>query len=123
MKFEFDKGDSTFLIASYSATWVRIGDARYESPCVVTPSAIYPELLPARIDDLALRHFEMLVGLAPQIVLLGTGERQRFVDFSYQALLASHGIGLEVMTTGAACRSYNVLVGEHRSVIAALFLQ
>ena len=123
MKIEFDRRDGTFLIASYAASWVRIGDVRYESPCVVTPNAIYPELLPVHIDGLEVCHFEALLSLSPQIVLLGTGERQRFIDFSYQALLASHGIGLEIMTTGAACRSYNVLVGEHRAVIAALFLQ
>ena len=54
--------------------------------------------------------------------LLGTGARQIFLDAEYTRFLAARGIGLEVMDTGAACRSYNILAGESRPVVAALFM-
>ncbi len=60
--------------------------------------------------------------MAPEIVLLGTGETQRFPDTAVLGAILARGIGVEVMANGAACRTYNVLVSEDRKVAVALVL-
>ena len=65
---------------------------------------------------------EPLLGLAPEVVLLGTGARQHFPDAQVLRILHQQRIGVEVMDTSAACRTYNVLVTEGRSVAAALIV-
>lgn len=122
MKLNFDERAGAYAISAYADGWVRVGERRIDVPCVVTPTGVHTDLLPARLDLLGPSEFERLLALAPEIVLLGTGARQHFVDFAFTRLLAAHGVGLEVMTTGAACRSYNVLLAEDRVVIAALFM-
>ena len=64
-----------------------------------------------------------MLALEPEIVVLGSGTRQRFPELQLLAALLSRGIGCEVMDTGAACRTYNVLASEDRRVVAALLLQ
>ena len=61
------------------------------------------------------------IALRPEIILLGTGDRHIFPESPLISDLASKSIGLEIMTTPAACRTYNVLVHENRQVVAALF--
>ena len=85
-------------------------------------AGILTDLLPSAISDLAQRHFARVAELNVDIVLLGTGAQQAFVDYAYVHWLAEQRIGLEVMDTGAACRSYNVLVSEGRAVAAALYM-
>lgn len=123
MKIDFDENAGQFAITSYADGWVRVGDQRIETPCVVTPTVIRTDILPTDLAALDATHCAALIALNPEILLLGTGPRQRFVEPALYRLLASHGIGLEVMNLGAACRSFNVLVGEHRAVVAALYLR
>ena len=65
---------------------------------------------------------EPLFALAPEVVVLSTGARQKFPRASLRAEFASRRIGLEVMEVGAACRTYNVLVSEERRVLGAILL-
>ena len=67
--------------------------------------------------------FEAVLALRPEIVLLGTGRRQRFPRPHLTAALARGGIGVEVMDTAAACRTYNILMSEGRRVLLAAFVQ
>jgi uncharacterized protein len=75
-----------------------------------------------RIEDLEVEHLQAVLALEPQIILLGTGERQVFPAPAIAAAVQAAGIGLEVMDTRAACRTYNVLVQEGRRVAAALIV-
>ena len=78
---------------------------------------------PARsIQSLTADHFAAIVEMHPDIVLLGTGARLAFPDPARLAPLYKAGIGVEVMDTPAACRTYNILVGEGRNVVAAVIL-
>lgn len=122
MKLDFDDNPAQLTISSYGAGWIRIGEQRLERPCVVSPQGVMTDLLPAEATGLARDHVERLAALGADIVLLGTGAKQRFVDYALVQMLAERGIGLEVMDTGAACRSFNVLVAEGRAVAAALYM-
>jgi uncharacterized protein len=78
---------------------------------------------PATLDDLQVGHLEPILELRPELVLLGTGARQRFAPAHIRSAFAARGIGVESMDLGAACRTFNILVQEDRRVAAALFLK
>ena len=122
MKFNFDENPASLTVAAYAKGWVRVRDTHFRSPCVVTPVAVHTDLLPDDLDGLTASHFEGLLALSPEIILLGTGARQRFIDHALAGVPAARGVGLEIMDTGAACRSFNILVAEDRAVVAALFM-
>jgi uncharacterized protein len=76
-----------------------------------------------RFDALSERHFAALADLAPELVIFGTGARLRFPAPALLRPLIERGIGVETMDTAAACRTYNVLLGEGRAVVAALLFE
>lgn len=122
MKIDFDQHSGFLSIAAYGPGWIRVRDTRFESPCVVTSADVHTDMLPADFDSLGATHLDGLVALRPEIILIGSGSRQRFVDHALGARMADAGIALESMDTGAACRLFNILVSEDRAVIAALFM-
>ena len=67
-------------------------------------------------------HFVQIIGLKPEVVLLGTGEKHQFLHPKIIHNLTENGIPMECMTTAAACRTYNILVSEGRNVVAMLLL-
>ena len=77
----------------------------------------------AAFAALRAEHFEELLALAPELVIFGSGERIRFVSPALLRPLIERGIGVETMDTAAACRTYNVLASEGRSVVAALLME
>ncbi len=76
---------------------------------------------PPAPSQLRVEHFREILALKPEIVILGTGKRLIFPPAAVMQPFAEHRIGLEVMDTGAACRTYNLVLSEGRSVCAALF--
>jgi uncharacterized protein len=74
-------------------------------------------------DALTEAHFEALLSMGPELVILGSGSRLRFVHPAMLRPLISRRIGVETMDTAAACRTYNVLLAEGRSVVAALLFE
>lgn len=121
MKFELDLGARAPIIRSYGNGEFLIGERRITSAVVLNGDAWDTALLPSDPAALDESHLDALAALGPDLILLGTGIIQMFLPPALQARLWSKGIGCEVMTTAAACRSYNVLVAEGRSVAAALY--
>jgi uncharacterized protein len=89
---------------------------------IVTPDQVEPWAV-ASFESMDVATFEQLRELRSEVVLLGTGIRQRFPNPRLTRALTDAHIGLEVMDTQAACRTYNILVGEGRRVAAALFVE
>ena len=119
MKLHASGPSGVNTITGYGEGYVVVNGERRESSVVVMPDRT--ENWPvARFEDLTAEHFAFLKSLAVEIVLLGTGSRQRFPHPRLTAALAQAGIGLEVMDVQAACRTYNILVAEERKVAAAL---
>jgi len=109
-------------ITGYGEGYVVINGERRESSVVVLPDRIEAWQAGA-FDTLTPNDFQFLKSLGAEIVLLGTGPRQRFPHPRLTAELAKAGIGLEVMDLQAACRTYNILVAEERKVAAALLFK
>jgi uncharacterized protein len=109
-------------ITGYGEGYVMVNGERRSASIVVLPDRI--EQWPVKgFDQLGPNDFAFLKDLKAEIVLLGTGGRQRFPHPRLTAELAKAGIGLEVMDLQAACRTYNILVAEERKVAAALLFE
>ncbi len=94
----------------------------YRENIVLLPDTIVKGWAPAGFDALVELDFARLLDYKPEIVLLGTGAIQRFPHPRLTAALSSAHVGVEVMDTGAACRTFNILVAEERRVAAALVM-
>lgn len=122
MKFELDSARSGFIVKAYTGDAVIIGQTRYTGTLVVTPEAIHTDLLPRYFSELTAIHLEAIVSSGAEILIVGSGLRQIFLDAAIISRMSAQGIGVEVMATGAACRCYNVLASEQRAVAAVLFI-
>lgn len=120
MRFSEADGSGGHLITGYGAEGVRIGERWLRDGLVVTPERLIEGWGPRDCADLDPGHLQVLIDLAPEVIVLGTGSAQVFPDAEVHARVLSAGIGLEIMDTGAACRTYNILMGEGRRVAAAL---
>jgi uncharacterized protein len=123
MKFAQIEDTGANLIESYDAGHVRINGRDYARGVVVSAQHIEVDWGPDDMTGLTVEHLEAALGASTQVLILGTGARQRFPAPEVQFALLRRGIGLEVMDTGAACRTYNILVSEGRDVVAALLLE
>ena len=121
MKFSIDP-EHRYAIHSYGPGQVVIGAETFTAAVIL--SADHPPVVwsPQTPDELRAEHFESLLELDPEIVLLGCGERLRFPPAGLSRCLMDRQVGLEVMNTPAACRTYNILLGEGRRVVAALMM-
>jgi len=111
------------IIQSYAAGVFRISGISYEKALIVSPAqTIVWDKAPPDVADLSLAHFDALFARADDIdvVLFGTGAQMQFVKPSLRQELSAKGLPLDVMDTGAACRTYNVLMAEGRRVVAVL---
>ena len=122
MKVSLDTGTASHLIRAYGEGSVQINETVYTVDLIVTPEHVVSPWDTQSVADLTAAHFESVRDYAPEIVLLGTGRRQAFPPARLMADLSRGGIGLEVMDTAAACRTFNVLMSEDRRVAAALMM-
>src|SRR6266478_107749 len=119
MKFHL-QAPAANLIRACGSDWIRIGETEYRQNLIVTPDAVVTGWAPAGFAALTAENFASLLEYAPEVVLLGTGASQSFPHPRLTNALAQARIGVEVMDTRAACRTFNILVAEDRRVVAAL---
>jgi uncharacterized protein len=123
MKLHSDSTQQYQTVTGYDASGVEINAQRFDYSLIVMPETAPRPWTVARFEDLQAVHFEQIALDAPDVVILGTGERQRFVHPRLIAALSSRHIGVESMDSQAACRTYNVLMGEGRKVTLALIIE
>ncbi len=122
MKLQLDSGDSQFAITSYGVGQVVVREERITQACIIGPAGIVRDWGPRDVQDMMPRHMEAILALEPEVILLGTGARQIFPAAHVMEPLLSGQVGLEVMDTGAACRTYNILLAEGRRIVAGLLM-
>ena len=122
MKLSLDTGTASHLIRHYEPGAITVNATVYTADLIVMPEAVVEDWSSAPVAELGVEHFDALGAEPCEILLLGTGRRQHFPPAALMAALARRGIGLEVMDTAAACRTYNVLMSEDRRVAAALMM-
>ncbi len=99
---------------------VLINEQRYQCSLLLTDSLLIADWPIKDCQQLSLESLQALLSESPEILLIGTGKQQVFPDMSLLQTLFQQGIGVEVMDTLAACRTFNVLLHEQRKVAAAL---
>lgn len=122
MKLHLTQAAGQNLFTAYGAGYVQVNQQRFESSVIVMPEQLITDWSPRSLEQLSAAHFEHIASLQPEIVLLGTGNMLRFPHPRLSVALSQARIGLEVMDTYAAARTYNILMGEGRLVAAALLL-
>ncbi len=122
MKLQLEGSGALNAVTGYGAGYVMVNGERHETNLVVLPERVMPWSA-GGFETLAESDFEMLAALGSEVVLLGTGVALRFPAPRLTRALAIARIGLEVMDTQAACRTYNILMAEERRVAAALLLR
>jgi len=122
MRLTRDGSSGTHLIRGYTPGELRIDDERFQCTVLLSATALEAEPAILSLDDLSEALSQRVLALEPELVLLGTGARQRFPELSFGARFLRASVGFEVMDTGAACRTFNVLVAEGRRVAALLLL-
>ena len=95
-------------------------DDYYDSSIIVSTSQVIPDWPVNSVETITEQQLEKVLDLQPELVLIGTGARQAFLPPRQIMFFYSRNIGIEVMTTDAACRTFNVLAAESRNVVAAL---
>ena len=123
MKIELDIADKDAnKIKSYSEESFKVKDSIIRSNMVISRDRLIENWLTEGYQGFAMQHLEEIIVWQPEIIILGTGETIMFPAPEITAYVNAQHIGFEVMNTGAACRSYNVLIDEARHVVACLFL-
>jgi uncharacterized protein len=121
MRLSLDSDPRINLVRRYDAGVIVIGEQRITRACLVTPQELLLDWSASSISELSESDLEPLLARRTDIVLLGAGDGQQLPDSAVRALFRARGIALECMSLGAACRTYNILASEARSVLAGLF--
>ena len=122
MQINREEGTVSNAITAYAAGEIRMRDRVFRASLIATRETVIEEWNPAAVESLGIGDFARLLELAPDVVILGTGPKQRIPPPELFAAFAARRIGLEVMETGAACRTYNLLLSEFREVALALIV-
>lgn len=122
MQLNHERPDYAFALRAADGRNARVNDRTLSSSFILSPQALIEDW-PAR-DSAALGPDDLapLLALQPEVILLGTGDRQVFPPAAVMAACLRQGVGLEVMTNAAAARTFNVLAGEARRVVAGFLL-
>jgi uncharacterized protein len=111
------------VVTGLGPGWIRIGATEYRENLVLTSETVATGWAPSGFEGLTDDDFARLLAQKPEVVLFGAGATIRFPHPRLTRALTDAGVGIEVMDTPAACRTFNILAAEGRSVVAALLLE
>ena len=123
MKFCLDEGATRFRVAAYGEGGYRIADQWLAGPCLLAPDRLWADWTPRGAPTL-LAPEDLEAAIAewpPEVLLLGTGQQQVLPDPSLVVAMAARRIAVEAMASPPACRTYNLLAGDGRRVMLALW--
>ncbi len=122
MKLHLNTMDGQHAITGHGEGYVAVNRQEIRQALIVMPAQLINPWPLVDAAKVSLADFEALMDLAPELVVFGSGRVFRFPDARIMAAFSQRRIGFEVMDTPAACRTYNVLMGEGRNVAAALLI-
>ncbi|MBP6597145.1 MAG: Mth938-like domain-containing protein [Arenimonas sp.] len=122
MQLAQENPDFTYVLRGAGDAGVRVNQQTLTRSFLLTPNQLVEGWRPASAEELGPEDMLAVLALEPSLVLLGTGARQRFPSAAVMAALLTRGIGIEVMDSAAAARTFNVLATEGRKVVAAFLL-
>ena len=116
--------ENVYIVDSYTEHSVTINGRDFSRSTAVSANNLIENWVDdaIHVDTLLIEHFEKLFEIQPEVIILSTGDKTQFPPIELRAAIMKRNIGLEVMDTGAACRTYNVLLAEGRRVLLAILL-
>jgi uncharacterized protein len=123
LKLQSDPHSGANAITGYGNGYVEINQIPYDHAVILKSDGAISEWPVKSFEELEAGHFAQMVDFKPELVLIGTGSRQRFPKPELLKPLIAAKIGFEIMDSQAACRTYNILVGEGRQVLLALLVE
>ncbi len=123
MQISQQYGDASYVVRAYEYGAVTVNNTTFTRSLIIMPEHLDPQWEPQSLEDVTERHLEPIVKFNPEVVLFGTGLQLRFPELHIQAYFVKRGIGIEIMNTAAACRTYNILIAEGRNVACALLIR
>lgn len=123
MKLQSDPHSGANTITGYGDGYVEINQTPYAHAVLLSSDGAISAWPAQSFDSLEASHFTQMVELKPELILIGTGSKQRFPKPELLKSLILANIGFEIMDSQAACRTYNILVGEGRQVLLALIVE
>lgn len=121
MQFTEDKPQATYIIQGYGDGWVQIQNETLHAPLIVSAQTLIKDWVAQSFETLTPEQLEPLFALKSELILLGHNQSASLASVAVYQALVENGIGFEIMTTDAACRTYTILLSENRSVAVALF--
>lgn len=118
-----DENNAKYQIHAYKPGYLQINEQILTQSVIIAPDKLIDNWPPQHLAELKREHLEIIIKLRPTILLIGTGATLQFPDMAVYGDLLNHGIGVEIMDTSAASRTYNALTAENRLVVAALIIQ
>jgi uncharacterized protein len=123
MKLHASVTAGLMTITAYDAGYVAVNGRKLTRSFLLTPRTLIEDWPPTSIETLSADTIAAIAALESPIVLFGTGARQRFPSAALLRPLIERRVGVEIMDTHAACRTYNILMAEGRDVAAALIIE
>ena len=123
MKLQSDPHSGANTITGYGDGYIEINKIPYSHAVLLSSDGEILEWAIKSFNDLSPADFTKMASLKPELIIIGTGKRQRFPTPELLKTLIEAKIGFEVMDSQAACRTYNILVGEGRRVLLALIVE
>lgn len=120
--FTLEQNGTGPFIAAWDATGITVGGRRFTSSLLLTPTGIHP-WTPHDIEGMTEEDLDKLLAHPADVYLLGTGQRQRFPSVELLRGFYRRGIAIEVMDSGAACRTFNILSAEGRRAVAGIVIE
>jgi uncharacterized protein len=117
-----DENKSAYQIHAYQPGMLQINEQKLTASVIITPNQLITDWAPQRISEVNAASFEAIIAIRPDILLIGTGSKHVFLPIELYGELINLGIGVEMMDTAAACRTFNALSAEDRNVAAALII-
>ncbi len=122
MSFILQPPEHPFAVRSVGDDAIVVNDLALTTSFYLSPESLHEDWPPRSIDALQPEDLAGLLALDPEVILLGSGTRQRFPAAIVMATCLRRGVGIEVMTNAAAARTFSVLASEGRRVVAAFLL-
>lgn len=122
-QLDLDQNNANYQIRGYQPGLMQINEQMLTHSLIVTPSQLIENWAPQTIDALTAEHLKIIMELKPDILLIGTGSKHVLLKTDIYGELVNQGIGVEVMSTSAACRTFNALASEDRNVAATLIIK
>jgi len=122
MKITEDKDSGGHIITGYGKGFISVNETRYHQSLIITAKKLVTDWQVKEAKEITLENLRQIESWQPEVVLIGTGKAQIFPEAELMFQFLNQGIGYEVMDSAAACRTYNILMGDGRNVAAALLL-